>query len=248
MSAGLAHEIRNPLASLRSAIQEIGASFPPDSQDRQLADIVIAESDRLDRIIGRFLDFSREGELRLSRLRLGPVLEGIRAMLLRDGAGRGLDVIVTVKDDPEIRCDADRVKEVFFNLALNAAQACSDSGGRLEFVLEAAEKAGVPGVEVSFKDNGRGISEQSFPHLFEPFYSNREGGTGMGLALSRKQVNMHGGDIMAANLEGGGACFRVWLPLEPVVAREPRRSRRPSYTEIIRAGKIAEPPGGERPA
>lgn len=234
MSAGLAHEIRNPLASLRSAIQEIGESFPPASQNRVLTDVVITESDRLDRIIGRFLDFSREEELRLRRRRLGLILEDIRLMMRHGGETERLVIEIDAEDDPEVKCDVDRVKEVFLNLALNAAQFAPREGGRLDISLRAAKREATPGVEILFRDNGPGIDREAMRHIFEPFYSNREGGTGMGLPLSRKQISMHGGDITASNLPGGGACFRVWLPLEAVVANGTRIRRPGSYTEIIR--------------
>lgn len=217
MAAGLAHEIRNPLASLRSAIQEIGESFPEGSQNRLLAGIVMAESDRLDRIIGRFLDFSREGALRLSRRRLSGLLQEVRTLVLHSQDAAGLKVDLRVPDDPEVECDADRLKEVFLNLALNAAQAVPRQGGELAIRLRPAASDGgmVPGVEILFVDNGPGIGEDDLMHLFEPFFTSKENGTGMGLPLSRKQVNMHGGEIEAGNnASGRGAWFRIWLPLE----------------------------------
>ena len=234
MAAGLAHEIRNPLASLRSAIQEVGEAFPAGSQNRTLTDIVISESDRLDRIIGRFLDFSREGELRISRWRLGEVLESMRPVLEHDKYAQNIEYVVTIHQDPEISCDIDRLKEVFLNLSLNAAQAAPASGGRLEVRVDAVRKEAVSGVEVLFTDNGPGMSDASLDHMFEPFFSQRPGGTGMGLPLSRKQVTMHGGDIAAFNLPGGGACFRIWLPCDPIRSSMSQRRRPGSYTEIRR--------------
>ena len=231
MAAGLAHEIRNPLASLRSAIQEIGGTFPDDSQNRVLTDVVIAESDRLDGIIGRFLDFSREGRLRLGKCRLGPLLEEVRTMVSRD---RETEFGLRVNGDPEVVCDSDRMVEVFLNLALNAAQAAPEKGGRVDMILGQAERDGALGVEVLFLDNGPGINEGDLPHLFEPFFSCKSGGTGMGLPLARKQVGMHGGDIDAANRPEGGACFRMWIPLEPP-ATDPGRGA----TRVLHSRRLA---------
>ena len=214
MAAGLAHEIRNPLASLRSAIQEIGCSFPPESEYRLLTNVVIAESDRLDGIIGRFLDFSRESRLRLGKRRLGGLLRDVETMLSRAADGRDVEVVLDIRDDPIICCDSDRMMEICFNLALNAAQAVSHPGGVLHITLDQHAKLGQPGVEILFEDNGRGIAAADLPRLFEPFFTRRDQGTGMGLALSRKQVVMHGGDLDAENRPEGGACFRIWLPLE----------------------------------
>lgn len=218
MAAGLAHEIRNPLASLRSAIQEIGSDFPSDSKNRMLADVVMAESDRLDGIIGRFLDFSREGRLTKTRVRLGPVLSNLKTILAHDSRTGNTEINLDIRDDPEIVCDPDRLKEVFLNLMLNALHAVPSEGGRVDILIDSADKGFRPGVEVLFTDNGPGVSNQISAHMFEPFYSSKQNGTGMGLALSRKQVSLHGGDIEHINVPGGGACFRVWLPARPVDA------------------------------
>ncbi|MCC8166508.1 MAG: hypothetical protein LIQ31_10240 [Planctomycetes bacterium] len=114
MAAGLAHEIRNPLASLRSAIQEIGESFPMDSQNRLLVGVVLSESDRLDRVVGRFLDFSREERLRLKKRRLGGLLQEIvEVVRMRDDADT-MAMQVTVAADPEVESDSDRLAEVFY--------------------------------------------------------------------------------------------------------------------------------------
>ena len=214
MAAGLAHEIRNPLASLRSAIQEIGEAFPDGSQDRTLTDIVIAESDRLDRIIGRFLDFSREEILRPVRCRLGKMLEDTRTMLLMRPETKSLRVELAIRSDPEICCDPDRVKEIFLNLALNAAQAVPGDGGRLEVTLDSMWDGMTPGVGVTFRDNGPGIGPETIKRMFDPFYSSKPNGGGMGLTLSRKHISLHNGQIEVGNNPGGGAFFRVWLPLD----------------------------------
>ncbi len=214
MATGLAHEIRNPLASLRGAVQEVGRSLPPGSEDRMLMDIVISESDRLDGVVGRFLDFSRESEPRLARRTLSPLLNNAIAMLSRSHESAGMEIRVAAKDDPEVVCDADRLMEVFFNLALNACQFAPRPGGRLDIALRRDGRMGTEGVEILFEDNGPGFDEKTRGKLFAPFFTTRPEGTGMGLAVSRKQMALHGGTIGAENRAGGGARFRVWLPLE----------------------------------
>lgn len=232
MAAGLAHEIRNPLASLRSAMQEIGEAFPEGSPNRVLTDVAMSESDRLDGVIGRFLDFSRESRLFPTPVRLAPLLETVKTLIMK--SGRDIEVRLTVRDDPTVICDADRIKEVFLNLALNASQAVSEKGGVVNIELSNSTDRLASGVEILFKDNGHGIAPEDLSHLFEPFFSRREGGTGMGLSISRKQIEMHGGDISAANLLGGGACFAVWLPLK---ARDSVTSGRSYGTRVYRIRK-----------
>lgn len=215
MAAGLAHEIRNPLASLRSAIQEIGRSFPDDSQNRVLTDIVISESDRLDGVIGRFLDFSREGKLRLGKCRLGGMVANTATMMRQGKREDDLRVVVAVESDPEAVCDSDRIMQVFINLGLNASQAAPCPGGLVAITVRESDRSGVHGVEASFVDNGPGLPPDAHERIFAPFYSRKPGGTGMGLPLSRREVSLHGGELEADNEPGGGARFRMWIPLLP---------------------------------
>lgn len=236
MATGLAHEIRNPLASLRSAIQEIGDAFPEDSQNRMLTRIIMTESDRLDSVIGRFLDFSREERLTFTRTRLGGMLKDVAAQIRQSGKGTGLEVAVKVEDDPEVVCDPDRVKSVFLNIALNAASFVPASGGRLGITLRSSNDRIIPGVEVDFDDNGPGLEPAALEKLFEPFFTTRPEGTGLGLPISRKQVEMHGGEITAVNRPEGGARFSVWLPLDPGT-EESARSQRRSRTVVFSAKK-----------
>ncbi|MDR0361862.1 MAG: hypothetical protein LBJ46_04135 [Planctomycetota bacterium] len=234
MAAGLAHEIRNPLASVRSAVQELMASFPGDSQERVLADLVLSESDRLDGIITRFLSFSRDEPLSLAPTHIGEILREVRALLVRRDEAFMVRVELDVGEDPEVICDADRLKEVFLNLGLNALQLARGDDPALEIGMRRSVFHLLPGVSVVFADNGPGIDPDDLPDVFQPFYSRRRGGTGMGLALARKQVEAHGGTIMAANRPSGGAEFTVWLPLTAQDSFVKGRTARRSVTRIHR--------------
>ncbi|MDR1611816.1 MAG: hypothetical protein LBT97_03420 [Planctomycetota bacterium] len=234
MATGLAHEIRNPLASVRSAVQELMSAYPEDSDKRVLADLVLSESDRLDGIITRFLTFSRDEPLALSVGRLGPVLEEVRHLLERREEAAAVRIAVVIEDDPEIVCDANRLKEVFLNLGLNAVQLARPADAWLEIRLRRATLPFVQGVEVEFADNGPGVDPDELGNVFQPFYSRRQGGTGMGLALARKQVEAHGGSIAVKNRVGGGAVFTVWLPLAAEDVQDARQSARQMVNRIHR--------------
>ncbi|MDR1535250.1 MAG: hypothetical protein LBU64_09165 [Planctomycetota bacterium] len=239
MAAGLAHEIRNPLASLRSSIQEIGEGFPPgDTPNHTLVGIAISESDRLDRIIGRFLDFSRPEELRLCFCRLGPILREIRTLALKRPEAGDIDIRLDIGDDPEVQCDSDRIREVFLNLALNASQAAGPRGGRLSITLAVSRNSRIPGVETIFSDNGPGFGRETAKRLFDPFFTTKASGGGMGLPLSRKHVSMHGGNIEAGVNPGGGARFRVWLPLEQIASAARPDGREGDTVRIVRTASI----------
>lgn len=230
MAAGLAHEIRNPLASVRSAMQEIGSSFDPASDQRALADVVMRESDRLDGVITRFLSFSREEEIRPIKCSLSGILENIRALILRDARFPGLQMTLTVESEEAIVADPDRLHEVFLNLSLNAAEFAPRDGGVVSVALARVANDGIPGMQVLVTDNGPGISDEDAERLFEPFFTRRPGGTGLGLSLARKQILLHGGEI-SLQRTGAGACFRIWLPLT--------RAPRGTHTTIIRKNKGA---------
>lgn len=223
MAAGLAHEIRNPLASVRGSVQEISTDFPEGSTNRKLADIVLNESDRLDRIITSFLQFARQRALRPTDCRLGRLLENILTLLEnREDTGSIRITLELGEKDPHIRCDPDQIQEVFLNLGVNAVNAMKGEGS---LTIRYPHEGVVPpdatrvadfsenGVTVSFKDTGSGLPPGSEVRIFEPFYTTKPHGTGLGLSIVRRVVESHEGRIWVRSEPGEGATFFVWLPL-----------------------------------
>jgi PAS domain S-box-containing protein len=213
MSAGIAHEIRNPLASIRGAAQELEASTLPTEDDRQLMKVVLRESDRLDKIVSDFLEYASDRPLEFSLVDVPEILREVEVLLRARDEGK---VVVIRMDSPrhlEAKGSHDRLKQVFINLGLNAIEACGP-GGQVQVRCAPASSPGDhrPGVRVEFEDNGPGIPEEDTKRLFSPFFTTKPRGTGMGLAIARKIVTAHGGTITLDSVEGKGAIARIWLP------------------------------------
>jgi two-component system sensor histidine kinase HydH len=210
LAAGLAHEIRNPLTSMKSLIQlardQGGAS---QLTDRDLA-VLDEEVQRLDRQVQTFLDFARPPRLRRTTLDPGPLIR--RTVQLSETRARQQNVDVTLElpaTPLSIDGDPDQLQQVLLNLLLNALNVLPQ-GGRVEIQLMADPAARTVSIQVA--DNGPGITPDNLERIFEPFFSTHESGTGIGLAVSRRIIEQHDGTITAANRESGGAVFTIMLP------------------------------------
>jgi len=217
LSAGIAHELRNPLASISGSIEMLYQEVELDGENRRLMELIMRESDRLDRIISDFLEFARLRTPRRFPSRLDKSLSETMVLLKKNAEkSTGIAVRLECPDNlPTVYMDDEQMRQVFMNLSVNACEAMAD-GGTLEVVAQAVDAAGV---RVEFRDTGRGI-EADVERFFEPFFTTKEGGTGLGLAIANKIVAAHGGAIGFRNREGGGAVFTVTLPVgAPVQSR-----------------------------
>lgn len=212
VSAGIPHEVRNPLASIRGAIQELSETVEMDDGSRRLLDVAISETDRLDRIISDFLKFARRKRLKLRRVNISRLVEEACLLLKSRREKPGVEIDIGIDSKLYCSCDRDQIQQVLLNLGLNSLEAI-DGNGTLRIEAQAEDRI-VPGVCVRFIDSGRGIGEEEEEHLFEPFWSTKPAGTGLGLAFARRIALDHGGSIDAANNELGGATFSLWLPVE----------------------------------
>ncbi len=223
LAAGLAHEVRNPLAAISGSIQlmkEEGMGARP-----QLLDIVLREADRLKLVTGQFLDFARPRSATQTQCDLVLLLEETASLLERSCEDPTAVTFAIQKDADRIPvvADPDQVRQVLWNLGLNALQAMP-AGGQLTLTARRqapGNGAGWASVEVT--DTGRGIPPGEIDRIFDPFYSTRQGGTGLGLAIARKIIDNLGGRIEVASAEGRGATFRVLL--KPAAAEMPSVSR-----------------------
>jgi signal transduction histidine kinase len=216
MSAGMAHEIRNPLASIRGAAQELGSTKFPKEEDRQLLQVVIRESDRLDEIISEFLDYASDRPLEMELFDLAELLRETTVLLEARGE-RNVEVKVEGPRSLLCRGASDKLKQVFLNLGLNALDACGSNVriGHLSFRLRPGRGAGEnprEGAVVEVVDDGCGIAPEDLGRVFDPFFTTKPRGVGMGLAIARKIVEGHGGQISADSAPGKGTTVRVWLP------------------------------------
>ncbi|MBI4566702.1 MAG: PAS domain-containing protein [Planctomycetes bacterium] len=215
ISASIAHEIRNPIASIRGAAQELSAVPVSGEDNHALLNIVIRESDRLDKIVSDFLDYAGDRPEELKLLNVADLLQEVVLLLqTRAGAGR---VQIRLETPREATCRGahDKLKQVFLNLGLNALEAGGEKGGTLAvrcFHAHSPKGDLREGVLVEFEDNGPGIAPEHLARLFTPFFTTKPRGTGMGLAIARKIVEDHDGSIVMDSRVGKGTVARVWLP------------------------------------
>jgi two-component system sensor histidine kinase PilS (NtrC family) len=206
LAAGLAHELRNPLASMSGAVQMLTSTPSSDPDNRRLADIVSSETDRLNRLVTDFLGFARPMPPQMGRLDLA------------DLVGRTLDMLAHSPDFERVRLvsrlgpaevmgDANQLRQAIWNLLVNAGQA---TGGKGEVTVEVRSEGSRVVLEVS--DDGPGISEADIGRIFEPFFTTKEGGTGLGLPTAEALVRAHQGSLEAQRGPKGGAVFLVVLP------------------------------------
>jgi two-component system sensor histidine kinase PilS (NtrC family) len=214
MAAGIAHEIRNPLASMSGSIQVLREELPLSDDQAQLMDIVMRESDRLNDTIRSFLAYARPQRLATARLDVGQVLEDT-ARLLRNSPDLTSQHVVDVDVPPEpVWCEADenQIRQIVWNLATNGLRAMAD-GGRLLLALAAAPATGTPRmVTLTVEDRGCGIPAGDLDRIFQPFHSSFARGTGLGLATVHRIVSDYNGNIQVSSQLGVGTVVTVQLP------------------------------------
>jgi two-component system, NtrC family, sensor histidine kinase PilS len=213
VAAGIAHEIRNPLAAMRGSIQVLRSEMQADPAQAELMDIVLRESDRLNRIITDFLTYARPRKFSLNETDLREPLRETFALLRHSpevGAGQTLEE--DLPDEPVLAlADAEGIRQVFWNLARNALIAMPE-GGTLRVEMQ---RAGDRAVRITFADTGRGMSPSQVERLFEPFSSSTTGGTGLGLSIVYQIIRDHGGTINVRSREGYGTTITIELPAKP---------------------------------
>ena len=217
MSAGMAHEIRNPLGALAGAMQMLRKDLHADETSQRLMDIAVREATRLDTIITEFLQYARPPALNLAEFDLNKVLAETLDLVQHEARKRTNIKIVTAPAAGALpgQVDQDQMKQVFWNLATNAFDAMP-KGGQLT-ITTGSRKIDISGrkadvVEISFQDTGEGIPKKNLDKIFLPFFTTKKHGSGLGLAAVHRIVDLHGGWIKVDSREGQGSRFVVCLP------------------------------------
>ncbi|MGV8082948.1 MAG: nitrogen regulation protein NR(II) [Coriobacteriia bacterium] len=209
LTAGLAHEVRNPLGVIRATVQLLEDARGDAARTSYAAGVIKQEIDRLDRVIKALLDFGRPSKPMLLKTDVRDVLSDVVLFTTRFGRQFGVEIVLNLAEEPLfVRGDADQLKQVFLNLITNAVQAMENTGGTITVTARRERYF----IEVSIADNGPGISEDNLPRVFDPFFTTHAEGTGLGLTIVHRIIDDHGGHI---EVESGkrGTTFRIRLPM-----------------------------------
>lgn len=225
LAASLAHEIRNPLASIQSAVDQLTSREDPDPSGKRLGALVRRESDRLDRLLGEFTDFAGIAEVQPEPVDVRDLLEEVVEVSREDPAADGVRLEFQVEEVDRVQGDPDLLHRALLNLVLNAMQAWQESradgdpGLTVDIAAESMPPEVVPprvvmddAVRILVRDDGPGIPSEDLDRIFDPFFSRRQGGTGLGLSIVYRTVRAHGGSITVSSTVGEGTTFELALP------------------------------------
>ena len=213
MSASFAHEIRNPLSSMRMLAQMLMQKPEmSEEQHQQSLRYILEEIERIDTIVKGLMDFARPAALALTQQPLTPVLQAVLALMAANLAHHKIQLVLDLlPETPEIQFDSDKLKQAFMNVVLNAMEAMPQGG-----VLKVSTTIDEDRVGIKVVDSGVGISAEDLAHLFEPFFTKKTRGTGLGLANVKRIFEEHGGNVEIESTLGEGTKVSLWLPLSVV--------------------------------
>lgn len=216
LSAGLAHEIRNPLGVIRGSAEMLTDRVQKgDALTAELAGYISTEVERLNSLVARFLDFARPLQPARTEQPVIPIIESALQAALDQHPGAAVSVERRFDDKmPPVPLDGELVERVFVNLFANAFEAMPE-GGTLRITAGPGNSASQPGIKITVEDTGPGVPADMREQIFNPFFTTKKAGVGLGLSIVSKIVDDHHGCIRLESPAGGGARFRLFFPLQP---------------------------------
>jgi len=216
LTAGLAHEIRNPLVSVKTFLQLLPERLNDTEFRTTFLEITTFEVERITRLLSQLLEFARPTEPKLHPEDVALIVRQMGLLARNEAIKHGISLDWTVPMDlPKVLLDAEQIKQVLQNLLMNAIQATPE-GGRVQVDVRPARKAGaVQHVQIEVADSGSGIPEENLEKIFTPFFTTKEKGTGLGLAVAHRIIEDHGGTMEVTSQVGRGTTFVITLPLDP---------------------------------
>jgi two-component system sensor histidine kinase PilS (NtrC family) len=233
----MAHEIRNPLAAIAGWMEMLQGGLSEsaaDAERHRLMDIVLREVERLDRLIADFLVYARPAPAHPTPVALQPVIQEVLGMFATSPAGEGVEARIAIPAGTGVLADPRQLRQLLWNLVLNAAQAMPEGGllevvarpriGKPQGLLATDRNEAVDGwtekespeVEISVSDTGVGIEADVLERIFDPFFTTKRGGSGLGLATVHRVAEGNGGSVRAESRVGQGTCFHIRLPAAEV--------------------------------
>ncbi len=200
LAAGVAHEIRNPLSSIKGFAVYFRQRLTGNKEDEETADIMIAETERLNRVISQLIEFARPMALKKEPANLTDLVRHTVRLIEAEARANAVEIIVGANEPlPQVELDPDKIKQVLLNICLNAL-AAMPAGGRL--TIDLAGRNGF--MEVTVSDTGEGIKKEDLPRIYDPYFTSKPAGTGLGLAVAQKIMDAHGGFIHLESQTGKG--------------------------------------------
>jgi signal transduction histidine kinase len=208
LSAGIVHEVRNPLGAIKGAVEILEDELAENSPRREFADLAKKEVERLDKLVGEFLRFARPATLLVEPNDLNNIVESVAALIANQAASQSVFIEKDLQRNlPKVSVDGEQIKQVLLNLAINSLQAMK-RGGRLTLRTLRNEKFCV----IEIEDTGSGIDAEILPKIFDPFFTTKEKGVGLGLSIAHKIVAQHNGKL-SAGWSDEKTVFTLSIPL-----------------------------------
>ena len=219
LTAGLAHEIRNPLGSIRGSAEILGEEIPDDDRAR-IAGLLVRETERLDEVLTRFLRFAGSEPSHVAPANLSEVVDEVVSLVEAEAKQRSVAVHhLACCATPTIPLDVGKMRQLLLNLVVNALQAQPD-GGQIRIVSGIDDRGGARPLFARIEDAGPGLDHDQAGAIFHPYVSSRPGGTGLGLAIARGVATEHGGTLQVTESALGGAAFELRLPVPDTAERQ----------------------------
>lgn len=210
LAAGVAHEIRNPLSSIKG-LAKYFAERTPRRRVASVSQVMAKEADRLNRVVSELLELVRPAHLNYQTVDINALIRHSLQLVSQDAQSRGIALQFTPRPElTTISADPDRLNQVLLNLYLNAMQAI----GRDGVIRVTASEADRQRVKIVVTDSGKGMSDEELQAIFTPYFTTKADGTGLGLAVVQNIIEQHGGTIRAESQPGAGAIFTLWLPVD----------------------------------
>jgi len=210
LAAGVAHEIRNPLSSIKGFATYFKERYYDVPENQQISNLMIQEVDRLNRVVGQLHEFARPINVSEKSIQIKAFLKDSLKLIERQASEANISIRTDFDSEiDEVLIDPDKINQVLLNLYLNAIESM-DNGGSLTVTLSKNLKKN--GMEIKVSDTGTGITEDDFSHIFDPYFTTKASGTGLGLAIVHNIMEAHGGEITIESRSGQGTGVTIFLP------------------------------------
>ncbi len=209
LAASVAHEIKNPLASIKTLGQLLQEETQPEDSRREYIDVIVSEVNRLNAVVEQLLKYAKPEGSCFKEIEFAEIIKPVMSLVHHESERHRVSLQADYSEDLKVFVDSEKLKQVFLNLIFNAIQAMSNGG---QISIRAFKEADSPWATFEIKDNGAGMPQETVARVFEPFFTTRQRGTGLGLAIVKKIIDLHGGKIEVSSEPGKGTSFRIHLP------------------------------------